>query len=501
MDKKIEIFCCSAPEDQSLLKQLEKHFRPLLRRDEITLWSNTTTSIGLNWKKERQKHLESADIILLLISPDFIDSDHHYHAEMERAIERHDQSGGSVRVIPILLRSIDWNDTPFAKFKALPTNALPVAQWKDQDEAFFHIISHVKQAMTDLQAKRQHQQDSSIISPDEKLNDVIESVVKTSSPVHDQNSSVAIANKQRSSRKSTFPASPPFTYAPPKRDSRQTKRGRVRVATYLSFFVLLGFSGFALVHFSPDIFSQKTSLTSTTVSHKKNSMPAIHKTPTPLISTEPTLPLPTPSSTLPPSTPTPSPTLPPATPSIPATWRQVSGVSPPTGEAGWAGDSSGTTDCTFLPDGYQEKATGSDYCNYGSGEKHNFSDLAYSINVTILQGNQAGLIFHKIGNNYYAFDISTDGTYIVTKHTDDGNGNGSDQILTPGTPFSTAIHQGQNMLEVIVINNSFQLWINNNPLPSISDDTYSGGTIATSVNASQTGQTVALFQDLKLWTP
>src|SRR5262249_18604541 len=102
----LEIFCCYAREDQQMLEHLKKHLKPLERQGQIKIWSDTNLDAGVEWEKELHLHLESADIILLLISPDFISSEYCYSTEMARAIECHDQ--GTAHVIPILLRYTHW---------------------------------------------------------------------------------------------------------------------------------------------------------------------------------------------------------------------------------------------------------------------------------------------------------------------------------------------------------------------------------------------------------
>ena len=139
MSVPLEVFCCYAREDQEMLKHLKKHLMPLQRSGQITVWSDTNLNAGVEWEKELHRHLESADIVLLLISPDFMNSDYCYSTEMKHAIERHDQ--GNVAVIPILLRATLWRDAPFAKLQILPRDARPVRDrsWFDIDEAFNSI--------------------------------------------------------------------------------------------------------------------------------------------------------------------------------------------------------------------------------------------------------------------------------------------------------------------------------------------------------------------------
>src|SRR5215831_2487795 len=134
MSTPLEVFCCYAREDQTLLEGLKSHLMSLQRDGQITIWSDTDLNAGEIWKKVLHQHLESADIVLLLISAHFMKSDYCYSVEMQRAVERHEQ--GSAHVIPILLRATFWEKAPFARLQMLPKNARPVTSWSDCDEAF-----------------------------------------------------------------------------------------------------------------------------------------------------------------------------------------------------------------------------------------------------------------------------------------------------------------------------------------------------------------------------
>src|SRR5262249_43422175 len=92
--------------------------------------------------------LESASIILLLVSADFLASDYCYDLEVARAMERHAEK--TARVIPIILRKCDWSDAPFGKLQALPKDLKPIKSWADQDEAFADVVAGVKRAIAEL---------------------------------------------------------------------------------------------------------------------------------------------------------------------------------------------------------------------------------------------------------------------------------------------------------------------------------------------------------------
>jgi hypothetical protein len=95
--------------------------------------------------------LNSARVILLLISADFLASPYCYDVEMKRALERHE--AGEVRVIPIILRPCDWHASPFSKLQALPKDGKPVTEWQPQDKGFTDAARGIRAAVVELTAQ------------------------------------------------------------------------------------------------------------------------------------------------------------------------------------------------------------------------------------------------------------------------------------------------------------------------------------------------------------
>ncbi len=91
----------------------------------------------MKWEHEIDKHLGTADIVLLLVSADFLASKYCYRDEMTRALQRHEE--GTARVVPIILQPVDWKTAPFSKLQALPTEAKPVTSWSNPDDAYTDI--------------------------------------------------------------------------------------------------------------------------------------------------------------------------------------------------------------------------------------------------------------------------------------------------------------------------------------------------------------------------
>ncbi len=151
----VDVFFSYAHEDEKLCKRLETHLTLLKRQGIISTWNDRNISAGREWKREVDAHLNTAQIILLLVSPDFAASDYCYSVEMKRAMERHER--GEAHVIPIIIRPVaDWQEAPFGKLKALPTNGKPVTDryWHTQDEAFSHVVQEISQAIGDVAAEK-----------------------------------------------------------------------------------------------------------------------------------------------------------------------------------------------------------------------------------------------------------------------------------------------------------------------------------------------------------
>jgi hypothetical protein len=131
--------------DENLRDQLEKHLSVLKRQGVIEAWHDRRIVAGQEFGDEIDTHLDSAEVILLLVSSDFLASDYCWKLEMTRAIERHERK--EAVVIPVIIRPCDWHDTPFGKLLASPKDGRAVTLWPNLDEAFLDIVSAIKKAL------------------------------------------------------------------------------------------------------------------------------------------------------------------------------------------------------------------------------------------------------------------------------------------------------------------------------------------------------------------
>src|SRR6266480_4157652 len=146
----VKIFFCYAHEDEQLLNKLKNHLFPLKRTGLIDIWHDRDISAGTDWEQQIKSQLNQAQIILLLVSPDFMVSDYCYGIEMQRALERHDL--GEARVIPIILRHVYWQGM-LGRLQALPTDARPIKSWPDLDEALYNVTEGIRKVIEEITSK------------------------------------------------------------------------------------------------------------------------------------------------------------------------------------------------------------------------------------------------------------------------------------------------------------------------------------------------------------
>jgi len=143
--KMAKVFFSYSHKDEALRDQLETHLAMLKNQGHIESWHDRRIVAGSELDDSILKELEDANVILLLISSDFIASTYCYSKEMLRAMERHE--AGTARVIPVILRACDWQGAPFGKLLATPKDGRAVKSWPDIDEAFADVAMQVRKAV------------------------------------------------------------------------------------------------------------------------------------------------------------------------------------------------------------------------------------------------------------------------------------------------------------------------------------------------------------------
>ncbi len=144
----LEVFTSYSEKDKVLHDELMKHLKQMKREKLITGYDHNL-DVGTEKEDEVKKRLDRARIILLLVSPDFLDSDYHYDVEMKEALERHNARAACV--IPIMLRpTSDWNRTEFAKIQSLPRDNNKTVADLNRDRAFADIAGEIRKVVDQL---------------------------------------------------------------------------------------------------------------------------------------------------------------------------------------------------------------------------------------------------------------------------------------------------------------------------------------------------------------
>jgi internalin A len=142
------VFISYSHKDEEHRADLQIQLKLFERLGRIGTWSDRRIIPGSDWREEIDQAIEKADLIIALVSADFIASDYCYGYEMVRALERH--RAGLVRVVPIIVRECKWDRTPLRELQALPTEAKPVRSWSDRDAAWKDVADGLEQVLDEL---------------------------------------------------------------------------------------------------------------------------------------------------------------------------------------------------------------------------------------------------------------------------------------------------------------------------------------------------------------
>lgn len=146
--KPVKVFYSYSHKDETFRDELETHLSILKRQGKIDSWHDQCILAGQELDRQIDTNLQTADIILLLVSADFINSNYCYETEMKAALEKH--SNKEAIVIPIIIRSVEWSDGPIGKLLALPTDGKAVSSWIDRDEAWKNVAQGIKKVVKSI---------------------------------------------------------------------------------------------------------------------------------------------------------------------------------------------------------------------------------------------------------------------------------------------------------------------------------------------------------------
>ncbi len=138
----MKVFISYSHRDDEALNRLHTHLAPLRFEGLIDAWFDREILAGGNIDAEITKELESCDLFLMLVSPDFLASDYCVNREMKRALERH--RDGAVHVVAIIIEPCDWFSLPIHELKVLPRDGKPISEWMNQNSAYLDVVQELR---------------------------------------------------------------------------------------------------------------------------------------------------------------------------------------------------------------------------------------------------------------------------------------------------------------------------------------------------------------------
>jgi len=156
IDRPLELFCSYSTDDEDHRRAFERSLAGMRRAGILTTWNFRTIPPGENLDREISAALKRADVIVLLVSSSFIDSEYCWNVEMRAAVDRHDR--GDARIVPVIVRSCLWGDAPFSRLNALPKDAKPVSSWDDPDEAWTNVAEGIRTVAEEIRRGRHAKQ-------------------------------------------------------------------------------------------------------------------------------------------------------------------------------------------------------------------------------------------------------------------------------------------------------------------------------------------------------
>lgn len=153
----VSLFYSYAHEDESLRDELRGHLKILERRGLLSQWHDRQIQAGEDWHSRISEELQTADLVLLLVSTAFINSDYIFGNELTVAMQRH--AAGFATVVPVIVRAVnieaeDADAFPFMKLQGLPTDLRPVTSWPNRDEAWTNVAKGLRATVKTIQEKK-----------------------------------------------------------------------------------------------------------------------------------------------------------------------------------------------------------------------------------------------------------------------------------------------------------------------------------------------------------
>jgi hypothetical protein len=172
MSKPYNVFIVYARKDAEYLEELLGHLRPMERAGMLKVWCDRKIDWGTKWEEAILRNMNTADIILLMVSSAYYVSSYIHEKELQYALSRHER--GDSKIIPIIVRPCNYNvDHIVGALQVLPKDAKPVTDWHNRDNAWLDVVSSIQNIVSRSSDKVKYE--------DPAIQDSIKSLFRSSS--------------------------------------------------------------------------------------------------------------------------------------------------------------------------------------------------------------------------------------------------------------------------------------------------------------------------------
>ena len=151
--KPLSAFLSYASANASSRVDLDQQLSGLKRQLALDVWHFGQLTAGTNWDLKIRRQLESADLIVLLVSAPFLASRYCYDVELRRALEKHEVN--EALVVPVIIDECDWEHEDFAKIQVLPEGGKPVSLWRPRSKAWKNIVNGLRTSLCEFIERRE----------------------------------------------------------------------------------------------------------------------------------------------------------------------------------------------------------------------------------------------------------------------------------------------------------------------------------------------------------
>lgn len=142
MATELKAFISYSHDDMRFKNSLLKHLESINKLFNIDFWHDGEINAGGHINDDVIYALNISDIIILLISENYISSNFCYNIEMERAFQR--ERNNECIIVPVLLKNTSLNEAmPFYNLKTLPTDRKPITSFRPYDKGYADVTEQL----------------------------------------------------------------------------------------------------------------------------------------------------------------------------------------------------------------------------------------------------------------------------------------------------------------------------------------------------------------------